>query len=171
MSHNNLGALLSQTGDPVGARNFFGQALDIQQRLADANPSVAELQRDVAMSHNNIGAMFSQTGDLAGARVACGKALLIQQKLAEANPSVTAFQIELARSHYNIGIVLSRTGDPAAALTSHGQAACHPAETGGRKPERHGVPAKPGEHASEHRQPALGDRRRLPGEPGPRQSS
>ena len=66
MSHNNFGALLAQTGEPDLARGSFGQALQIQQKLADANPGVAELQRDVAMSHNNIGAMLSRTGDQAG---------------------------------------------------------------------------------------------------------
>ena len=122
MSHNNIGALLSQTGDFAAARGSFVQALEIQQRLADASPSSAELQREVAMSHNNIAAMLSRIGDLAGAFASCGKALAIQQRLAEANPSVTAFQLELARSHYNIGILRQQTSDPAGALAAHGQA-------------------------------------------------
>ena len=76
-------------GDPAGALAAHGQALAIQQKLADANPSVTEFQQDLANTHENIGNLLSATGESFGAGEAHGKALAIRQKLADANPSVT----------------------------------------------------------------------------------
>ncbi len=66
MSHNNIGAMLSRTGDLAGARAACGKALAIQQKLADANPSVTAFQIELARSHYNIGIVLSQTGDPSG---------------------------------------------------------------------------------------------------------
>ena len=67
MSHNNVGAMLSRTGDLAGALAFCGKALAIQQRLAEANPKVTAFQLELARSHYNIGIVLQQTGDPAAA--------------------------------------------------------------------------------------------------------
>ena len=59
MSHSNIGAMLSRTGDLAGARAACGKALAIQQKLADANPSVTAFQIELARSHYNIGILLS----------------------------------------------------------------------------------------------------------------
>ena len=64
MSHNNIGLLLSETGDAASQRAAHSKALAIRQKLADANPSVALLQRELAMSHHH-GALLFETGDTA----------------------------------------------------------------------------------------------------------
>ncbi len=87
----------------------------IQQKLADANPSVTEFQLDLALSHMSIGIVLSETGDPVGARRRYDKAIAIQQKLADANPNVTSSRHDLANGHSNLGLLLSKTGDTAAA--------------------------------------------------------
>ncbi len=47
---NELGDVLVAQGDLAGARQRFQDSLDIAKRLADADPSSAVLQRDVAAS-------------------------------------------------------------------------------------------------------------------------
>ena len=93
--------------------------LAIQQKLADANPSVSEFQSDLANSHNSIGILLEATGKPAEAMEAHQSALAIRRKLADANPSVSEFQSDLALSHNNIGILLKKTGKPAEALKAY----------------------------------------------------
>ncbi len=88
--------------------------------LADANPAVAEYQRDLASSHYGIGLLLGQTGRPNESLAAFEQARAIQQKLADANPSVTQFQSQLAMSYTGIGWVLgdvmSRPAEALAAL-------------------------------------------------------
>ena len=121
-SHHNIGQLLSQTGKPAEALAAYEKALAIRQKLVDTNPTVNELQQDLAWSHNDIGILLSQTGKPAEALASYEKALAIRQKLVDTNPTVTKFQSELALSHNDIGILLSQTGKPAEALAAHEKA-------------------------------------------------
>ena len=61
MSHNNIGALLLDTGKP--AEDWSHQAaLAIRQKLAGAEPANTVDQQFLAMSHNNIAVVLKQTG-------------------------------------------------------------------------------------------------------------
>ena len=71
---------------PAEARKADETALAIQQKLADAHPTVAEYQSRLATSHNGLGIMLSKTGAPAEARKAFETALAIQQKLAREHP-------------------------------------------------------------------------------------
>jgi serine/threonine protein kinase/tetratricopeptide (TPR) repeat protein len=118
LSHNNIAQLLWESGKPVEALASDEKALAIQQKLAGANPSVTDFQRELASSHQNIGAELSATGKPAEALASYEKALAIRQKLADANPSVTQFQYDLAGCHNAITWQLSQTGKPAETLAS-----------------------------------------------------
>jgi tetratricopeptide (TPR) repeat protein len=116
---SDLGALTYEIGDKQDALTAYQEALEIEQKLADANPTVTAFQKVLAESLNNIGNLLSETGRLADALKAHESALTIQQKLAKANPSVTEYQRGLAGSHNNIGNRLSATGKPADALKAY----------------------------------------------------
>jgi tetratricopeptide (TPR) repeat protein len=117
-SYNSIGYGLSQTAGPAEGLASHEKALSIRQKLADANPSVTDFQRDLAMSHHNVGTELWMTGKPAEALASYEKALAIRQKLADTNPSVTQFQLDLALSHNDICWCLSQTGKPAEALAS-----------------------------------------------------
>jgi tetratricopeptide (TPR) repeat protein len=114
--HNGIGGVLHDTGRPAEALKEFQKTLAIRRQLADANPAVTELQKDLAQCHHNIGIELTHVGKPAEALQENEKGLAILQKLAEANPAVTEFQFNLAVSHNNIGWVLSQTGKLAEAL-------------------------------------------------------
>jgi serine/threonine-protein kinase len=114
--HHGIGLVLSDTEKQAEAVKEWQKALAIRQKLADANPAVAELQQALALTHYNIGFELAQTGKPAEALTGWRKALAIQQKLADANPAVTGYQSDLARSHHAIGYLLQETRKPAEAV-------------------------------------------------------
>ena len=114
-----LGSLTNEIGDKQDALIAYREALAIQRKLADANPSVTRYQSDLAGSHNSIGILLSETGQPAEALKAHELALAIRRKLADANPSVTRYQNDLAGSHNNIGNLLNVIGQPAEALKAY----------------------------------------------------
>jgi tetratricopeptide (TPR) repeat protein len=119
MSYNDIGLLLRETGKPAEALRAFEAARAIRQRLADANPTVTQFQRGLALSHDSIGLLLRATGKPAEALRSYESARAIQQRLADANPTVTKFQNELALSQNNIGNLLRATGKPAEALRAY----------------------------------------------------
>src|SRR5262249_44323406 len=102
--------VLHWTGKTEEALMECRKALAIQQKLADANPTVTQFQSDLATSHNNFGYVLQSSWKLDEALASWREALAIQQKLVDANPAVNQFQSDLAWSHNNIGLVLVRTG-------------------------------------------------------------
>ena len=58
----------------------YEAARTIQQKLADAHPTITEYQSDLANSQINLGLLLSATGAPAEARKAYEAALAIQQK-------------------------------------------------------------------------------------------
>jgi serine/threonine-protein kinase len=113
-----LGKLTDEIGDKTEALASYERARAIRQGLADADPAVTSLQRDLAGSHYSIGNLLRLTGKPAEALAAWEKARSIQQNLADTHPAVTQFQSDLAHSHDNIGNLLSEMGKPAEAMMS-----------------------------------------------------
>ncbi len=114
-----LGRLSHAIGDEEDALTAFRESLAIRQKLADAEPSAANLQIVLAQSQGNIGNLLKQIGRPAEAMTAYATAQAIFRKLAEADPSSAALQSDLARGHSNLGILLRFTGKTADALRSH----------------------------------------------------
>ena len=94
------------------------QARTIRQRLADANPDVAQFQNDLAASYHDIGSIHRASGRATQALESYARARAISQKLADTDPSDTQFQSGLAQSHNDIGYVYQETGHLAEALAS-----------------------------------------------------
>jgi serine/threonine-protein kinase len=86
--------------------------------LAEANPSSAQFQRDLAECHYGIGALLASVGKSVEAMAAHQQALAIRQKLSEAQPNVIQCQYDLARSYDFIGYLLKITGKPGEALAA-----------------------------------------------------
>src|SRR5262249_55573991 len=93
-----LGVLTDEIGDKQDALIAHREARAIRQKLADADSTATDVQRELASSYNKIGNLLSSTGKLTEALKVCEAALVIRRKLADANPSVTDLQRELAGS-------------------------------------------------------------------------
>ncbi len=96
-------------------RPSSAQAMAVRQKLANDDPTLTEVQSDLAQSHHNLGYLLSDTGKPAKAEAEYRKSLVIYQKLVDDNPAVTRFRDSLANSHLDLGILLSQTGRPAEA--------------------------------------------------------
>jgi serine/threonine protein kinase len=116
---SDLGSLTNEIGNKQDALAAFQEALAINQKLADANPTVAQFQSNLAAGHYSIGYLLHATGQPAEALKAYQSALAIRKTLADANPTVTQFQSRLADSHNTIGLLLHDTGQPAEALKAY----------------------------------------------------
>jgi tetratricopeptide (TPR) repeat protein len=121
-SHNAIGFLLSRTGKTADALTEFTKALELAQRLSNANPNVNHFQAELALSHHNIGLAHTRAGNLRLALAAHTKALELRRELATAHPQVTRFQIDLAHSYFVIGQLLTRMRRYEEALASHEKA-------------------------------------------------
>jgi tetratricopeptide (TPR) repeat protein len=111
--------VLAANGKPTDALKSYQAALAIRTKLAEANPSDSEFQRDLAASYNNHGLLLKQIGKPADALKSLEAALAIRRKLADANPLVSEFQRQVAETRYNIDTALIATGKPADALRSY----------------------------------------------------
>src|SRR5205823_4219070 len=67
VGYERIGGVQTAQGDLAGALKSFQAALDIAQKLAAADPSNAQWQRDLSISYNKIGGVQTAQGDLAGA--------------------------------------------------------------------------------------------------------
>ena len=109
-------------GRHAGARAAYGKALAVEQKLADAYPSVTQFQQDLALSHNGIGLLLSATDDTSKALAEYGQALTIRQKLADTNPKVPDYRNDVASCHSNTADVLRRLGQNAEAREGYERA-------------------------------------------------
>jgi tetratricopeptide (TPR) repeat protein len=95
-------SMLLATGHPDEALESYGKALAIRERLARDNPSVTEVQSDLAVSNQNIAVLQRATGRPDQALESYGKALVIRDRLARENPSATEFQSDLGATLNNM---------------------------------------------------------------------
>jgi len=116
---NFQGDVLGAQGDLSRALAAYRESLAVDQRLAGADPSNANRQRDLSVSHNKMGDVLSEQGDLSGALAAYRESLAMRQRLAAAAPSNADRQRDLSVSHDKVGEVLSEQGDLSGALAAH----------------------------------------------------
>jgi tetratricopeptide (TPR) repeat protein len=115
-AHHGIGFVLWNRGKPAEALREYKEALDISQKLVDANPAIIYFRSTLARNHLFVGHVQLETGNPAETIKEFAKAAAIQQMLADAYPAVPAYQSELAQCHQDIGWQLAKTGKPAEAL-------------------------------------------------------
>ena len=93
--------------------------LAIARRLAEADPSNSDRQRDVYDLCVEIGGRYKEQGNSLDAMDAYLSALDIIQRLVAADPSNTTLQQSLANAHRYVGQILSTTGQPERAVEEH----------------------------------------------------
>ncbi len=94
-----LGDLAQAAGDSTAARTAYQASLDIRTRLAAADPTNSEWQRDLSISHNKLGDLAQAAGDSTAARTAYQASLDIRTRLAAADPTNSEWQRDLSISH------------------------------------------------------------------------
>ena len=110
MLWNNLGYHLEDVADYAGARECYGRALAIDERVF--GPDHPEVATDV----NNLGSVLHDLGDLEGARAAYGRALAIDERVFGPDHPTVALRVN------NLGSVLQDLGDLEGARESFGRA-------------------------------------------------
>ena len=89
------------------------------ERLATADPTNADWQRDLSVSQNNVGDVLRNQGDLAGALAAYRESLIGFKRLATVDPTNAGWQRDLSVSQNKLGSVLLDQGDLAGALAAY----------------------------------------------------
>jgi tetratricopeptide (TPR) repeat protein len=77
-----------RTGRRSEAEVEYRQAVEIYQRLADANPTVIDFRSSLALNRNNLGELLWQTGRASEAEAECRAGLAIQRVLADEHPKI-----------------------------------------------------------------------------------
>jgi tetratricopeptide (TPR) repeat protein len=103
--------VLVASGDLSGARARFEESLKIAERLAAANPTSADAQRDISVTLIDLGYALVASGDLLGARARFEESLKIAGRLAAANPTSADVQRDIGVSLNMLGEVLVASGD------------------------------------------------------------
>jgi serine/threonine protein kinase len=104
---NNIGLLLSRQGKFEASRAAFTQAIDRQQRLMQAHPSLGRVRGELATSYNNLGLLLSQSGHAERAREWYERAITLQQALVGQNPQAIQPRSDLAATYNNLGYLYS----------------------------------------------------------------
>ena len=102
---------MTALGQGNEARDFFLKALDIAQRLAQAEPQRADYQRDLSISYERLGDLMTALGKGEDARDYFLKALDIHKRLAQAEPQRADYQRDLI-----VSLVRIAQTDPAHAV-------------------------------------------------------
>ena len=104
-AHNNIGAMLVESGRLAEGLKSHESARKIRQKLVDDNPTVAWYQSELAGTHLNIGNLRHATGKSAEARKSYEAALAIKQKLARDEPESPGFQSDLGGTLNNLASI------------------------------------------------------------------
>ena len=119
---NEVGDVLRARNDLAGALTRYEEGLEIQRRLAAADPSHAERARDVSVSVNKIGDVLRARNDLAGALARYEEGLEIRRRLATADPSHAERARDVFFSLARIGKVQRQKGANAPACAAFAEA-------------------------------------------------
>jgi serine/threonine protein kinase/Flp pilus assembly protein TadD len=106
------------------ARSLYQRFFEIAERLAQADPTDAQAQRDLSVSYNKLGDVSRQTGAVQEAVESYRQALEIDERLAQADPTDAQAQRDLSVSYNNLGDVSLhlQTGAVQEAVESYRQA-------------------------------------------------
>ena len=121
-----------------------GSALEIRQRLSNANPIAFDFQDDLAASHYNVGTLQKTTGHLDDSLRSYGRSLDIWQRLADANPAVTKFAGQAGEEPSSYRSPAEGHRQPGGGVAVLQGGARDPRAAGRRQPYRHVVSAKLG---------------------------
>ena len=116
-----LGSLQMNYASVSAAVESYQQSLEIDQRLAAADPANTQAQRDLSVSYDNLGDVQGQLGDTQAALQAYQQSLEIRKRLAAADPANTQAQRDLSISYNKLGNVQALLGDTQAALQAYQQ--------------------------------------------------
>jgi non-specific serine/threonine protein kinase/serine/threonine-protein kinase len=105
--------------DPAKGLELYEALLPPAVALAAANPTNAELQRDLLVGYEDVAQMHQKLGHLPQALDLQKKALSIAEALLHADPSNLQALQDLSVRHYQIGDVLMAMGDMRPALESY----------------------------------------------------
>ena len=100
-----LGNLTLTIGDIQEALTSFREALTIQQKLVDANPSVIHFQKYLSETHFKIGLLQQNTGHPVEALKAYESALPVQRKLATEHSESPSSARVLGRTLNNLAMI------------------------------------------------------------------
>jgi serine/threonine protein kinase/tetratricopeptide (TPR) repeat protein len=121
-SHLTSGFLLFKVGKPADSLQAYQRALAIREKLAEADPAVAEYQSDLTETHDYIALLLMHTGKQQEALTAWRKALIVSQRVAAANPAVVRIQYGLANIYDDVGWCLLNMGKPVEAAEAERKA-------------------------------------------------
>ncbi len=82
-----MGDLARRLGQSEQAQGYLKKALPIFERLAQAEPNRADLQRDLSLTYNKLGDVARDLGENEEAQTYFQKSLAIRERLAQAEPN------------------------------------------------------------------------------------
>jgi hypothetical protein len=88
MSHNNLGVLFLERGDPGPASEEFRAALALWEKLAAERPDHLTYREDLASTHNNLALAAAAAGDRDGAAGHHEEAIALREALVRLRPGL-----------------------------------------------------------------------------------
>lgn len=119
--YNNL-SHVRQEGDPAAAEQASRRAVDILERLLEADSQSEVYQGDLALCSNNLATIFSNRQQLSEAIMHYRRAAQLQLQLARKAPSIVRHRSELAITLNNLGVAYCRENQPDTADESFLQA-------------------------------------------------
>ena len=115
------GVVAFSQGNLAKARQAFEVSLQIAERLARADPTNSEWQRDLSVSYEKLGDVEVAAGKLDGARKAYDQSLMIIERLANADPTNSEWQRHVSVSYEKLGDVEVAAGKLDAARKAYDQ--------------------------------------------------
>jgi tetratricopeptide (TPR) repeat protein len=113
------GDALVARGDVMGALEAYQDSLALFQRLGNADPWNAGLQRELCYAYDKVGGALMAQGNLSQALKTFQSSFAIAERLAKAGPSNAGWQHDLSASYERIGDVLMAQGNLTGALKSY----------------------------------------------------
>ena len=125
LAHNNLGALLSRTGQQAGAEAAYLRAIELQTRLVAAVPTLSVYRSDLALTYNNLGSLQTELRRADDAIRSYQRALKLLKGLAAQHPQDIHYQSLLGGIYNNLGIALQEQRQDQQATTAFAAAVAH----------------------------------------------
>jgi tetratricopeptide (TPR) repeat protein len=108
-----------QSGQVTEALRAYEKGLEISQKLAAADPTDAQAQRDLSLSYLKLGHVQLQSGQVTEALRSFEKSLEIRQKLAATDPTNAQAQTDLHVSYDRMAQVEQAAGHYESAILFH----------------------------------------------------